>query len=508
MTRDAAQHLADSYEREINNIIDNSDIDAASKALIRQQTQMLIQRVLTSSNLSFSSINAALIAIKDTASSVANSSHSAETIATEVRRIEIAVAQTSKDEAAEAMRQALVAHRRSRAVVTIGEILTEDEHGIFRDDQGRAYDAAGNLVSETPVRAARGTIEASSPEAIARAEQLFEEARESGDTTAIRRGARRVADARGGSEADRLADTRFRSTTATARNLVEDTGAAIERGDVGTIAKNTVVAQDAVWRNLIADPIHGATAREHYNSYVRDSGNAARLRAMGINSFEQFEAYRQEVMDFSYQQISVLNSDTDGGFDIRRLGNGNAFTYDEFTKAVAAMSRLSGLNTTDMAYITDCYRHSGIVNSTSNTPVTYNDLRRALNRAGVSTAQVDTDRDGKIERNEMMAALARIAPSADRDGNGRVTEGERNFARMSVAEQNRFLAEVRERVAECVAGRIAIAGADANGDRSVTATEAANALINRGITSATRIDSAAEFQAIMCPRPAQSTTRS
>jgi hypothetical protein len=209
---------------------------------------------------------------------------------------------------------------------------------------------------------------------------------------------------------------------------------------------------------------------------------------------------------FSYQQIAVLKSDEDGWFDLNPLTS-NAFTYEEFSDAVAAMSRLSALSDNDMAYISACYQHSGIVNSTSNKPVTYNDLRRALNRAGVSTAQVDTDHDGKIERNEMMAALARLAPSADRNRDGRVTEGERNFARMSVAEQNRFLAEVRERVAECVTGRIAIAGADADGNRSVTAAEAANALINRGIISADRIDSSAEFQAILCSRPVQSTSR-
>ena len=508
VTRDTAQHLADSYEREINNIIDNSDIDATSKVLIRQQARTLIQRVLNSSNLNFSSLNAALVAIKDTAISVAISSHNAETITTEVRRIEAAVAQIAKNEAeeAEAMRQALIAYRRSRATVTIGDVLTQDEHGIFRDSQGRAYDAVGNLVNETTVSAAGGTTQAASTEEIARAEQLFEEAKESGDTAAIRRGARRVAEARGGSEADRLATTRTTATIATAQNLAGTTGEAIANGDVGTVISNVGTAGEAGYRNLVSDPEYGRVAREHYNRYVSNPQNASRLRAMGINSFEQFEAYRQEIFDISYQQIAALRSSTDGEWELLRLGNGNALSYEEFTTAIDAMRRFSGLTAADMASINQRYRNNSTINSTGGI-VTINDIRKAMNRAGITTSEADADGDGRIERNEIDAVLARISGGADRDGNGSVSAGEQAFANMSLADQNRFLTEVRERVAECVAGRIAIAGADANGDRSVTAAEAANALINRGIISADRIDSAAEFQAIICSRPVQSTTR-
>ncbi len=362
-----------------------------------------------------------------------------------------------------------------------------------------------NLVS-----ARKGTVPRASDEEIAEARSRLQEARESGDTVQIRRRSRELADRQGGSDQERLNDTRAAATTSTALNMLGRTGnaaadaaGALSRGDLsaaansaGVVIDNTAAMAEAARRNVSVDPALGLIARGHYNRYIADPQNAAKLRAMNITNFAQFEAHRQENMDISYSQAASYNSSTDGV-----LGLHNTLSYEEFGVLVNAMSRFRGVTNNEMSAISRRYQNSGVINATGGT-LTMNDIMVAIRRSGSSTAQADTDRNGQLSAAEIEVAVQRALGVADRNDDGRVSANEAAFFNMSQAQKDAFFREINERLRECAVGGVAIIG-NTNGDRTVSVTEAANALIARGVTNANRIDTAAEFQAIMRPAAAR-----
>jgi Ca2+-binding EF-hand superfamily protein len=240
----------------------------------------------------------------------------------------------------------------------------------------------------------------------------------------------------------------YREVNAAARRVARaESGGDLKKEDrKEEMIRNTASAERLV---VLDKPIESATAITEATSRnamdkLHESGVAGYLkrgllpkelvRYFDLNGdgkveFREFDRVRRDGADMSYQQVAALDGKK-GWFDARTI------TEEEFLKAARAMASLSAITSQEMGRITAQNKNNRLINQNGDGEITINEIRVALNRAGMTVQSSDTNHNGKLEGAEVDLALLKVElgsrlqkgkdinPAMDRDGNGHVSMGE------------------------------------------------------------------------------------
>ena len=179
-------------------------------------------------------------------------------------------------------------------------------------------------------------------------------------------------------------------------NRAADT--AQQRGVAAGAAQFAREGGDAAKRN-VADIGHEATASSLMDQFNREASASEKatfdLNGDGRVTFNEFDRVRRE-FDVSWQQMNAFNDDW--GLDL-------TISYEDLRAASRAISRFSGIINAQLAGLQRDFGNT--VFNRGGGEMTLNDIRYVFNQRGITTAELDANRDGRITEAELRSRMNR-----------------------------------------------------------------------------------------------------
>jgi hypothetical protein len=199
-------------------------------------------------------------------------------------------------------------------------------------------------------------------------------------------------------DGEAVVESVVRNTGSAARIGNRAVATAQQRGTAAGAAQFAREGGDAAKRN-IADIGHEAAASSLMDRFNREASATEKatfdLNGTGRVTFNEFDRVRRE-FDLSWQQMNAFNDDW--GLDL-------TISYEDLRAASRAINRFLGITNAQLSGLQRDFGNT--VFNRGGGEMTLNDIRYVFNQRGITTAELDANRDGRITEAEIRSRMNR-----------------------------------------------------------------------------------------------------